>query len=290
MKLTVKVTLLFTAILYSASISAQDDGATLFKSTCAACHTVGKGRLVGPDLANVHNRKSEDWIMTFIRSSQSVINGGDEYAVALFEEYNKVPMPDQNLTDDQIKSILDHIKSNSPEETAATETEEVEEVKEPEPAEPERTITQKDIDMGGQLFAGHIRLANGGPTCNSCHHVKNDNVVGGGSLAKELTQAYSRLTMPGIKGILGNPPFPKMKAAYEKHPLTEEEVFQISAFLKEADEQHIYQHSRDYGQRMLYTGIIGAFILMGIFPALWFRRKSKAVNKRIYDRQIVSSN
>jgi cytochrome c2 len=67
-----------------AILFAQSDGEKLFKQICIACHTIGQGKLIGPDLANVHKRQSEEWIIRFIKSSQSVIKSGDPYATALY--------------------------------------------------------------------------------------------------------------------------------------------------------------------------------------------------------------
>ncbi|MCB0669777.1 MAG: cytochrome c, partial [Saprospiraceae bacterium] len=67
--------------------------AQLFTQKCGICHTIGRGRLVGPDLAGVHDRHSEEWLVEFIRSSQSMIKKGDPQALALFEDYNQVVMP-----------------------------------------------------------------------------------------------------------------------------------------------------------------------------------------------------
>ena len=79
--------------------------------TCAACHTVGGGKLVGPDLLGVENRHSEDWLRKFIKSSQSLISSGDEEAIKVFNENNMIPMPDQPLSDKEIKMVLTFIKS-----------------------------------------------------------------------------------------------------------------------------------------------------------------------------------
>lgn len=99
---------------------APPDGAQLFKA-CAACHQLGKGRLVGPDLYQVSQRRDREWLIKFIRNSQEVVQSGDEYAVKLFEEYNKIPMPPANLTDEQIVSVLDYIDRYNPEQTAAAQ-------------------------------------------------------------------------------------------------------------------------------------------------------------------------
>jgi cytochrome c2 len=80
-------------------------------AVCSACHTIGKGKLIGPDLKGVTERHDEAWLYSFIKSSQTMIKNGDAVAVQLFEEYNKIPMPDNNFTDEQIKGLLDYIKN-----------------------------------------------------------------------------------------------------------------------------------------------------------------------------------
>lgn len=89
------------------------EGKTIFTSRCAACHNVNK-IATGPALAGVSDRRSIDWIISFVHSSQTMIKNGDKDAIALYEKFNKIPMPDhQDLTDDNIKSIVEFIKSES---------------------------------------------------------------------------------------------------------------------------------------------------------------------------------
>ena len=57
----------------------------IFSSRCASCHNVNKV-VVGPALAGVSDRHTEDWIIHFVHSSQSVIKGGDTAAIALYEK------------------------------------------------------------------------------------------------------------------------------------------------------------------------------------------------------------
>src|SRR5690606_11444230 len=59
-------------------------------------------------------RRTEKWLLSFIKSSQTMVRNNDETAVKVFNEYGKIPMPDQNLTDAQIKDVLAYIKSLSP--------------------------------------------------------------------------------------------------------------------------------------------------------------------------------
>ena len=46
-------------------------------ATCAACHTIGKGKLIGPDLKGITERHEEAWLYSFIKSSQTMVNNGD---------------------------------------------------------------------------------------------------------------------------------------------------------------------------------------------------------------------
>ncbi len=76
---------------------------------CKACHTIGGGKLVGPDLKGVTERRDEAWLIKFIQNSQELIQSGDATAVKVFEENNKIPMPAHALTDEQVKGILKYI-------------------------------------------------------------------------------------------------------------------------------------------------------------------------------------
>ncbi len=93
------------------SLTEIKKGAKLFNE-CKACHTIGRGRLVGPDLKGVTKKLSEEWLIKFIRNSQAMVKAGDPKAVKIFNEYSKIPMPAHNLSDNQIKSILAFINND----------------------------------------------------------------------------------------------------------------------------------------------------------------------------------
>lgn len=97
-----------------------DDGGQMFRTNCGACHTVGKGKLVGPDLKGVETRHSDAWILKWVKSSQTLVQSGDKDAVKLFADNNSIVMPDQPLTEDQIKTVLDFIKTGGQEAATAS--------------------------------------------------------------------------------------------------------------------------------------------------------------------------
>ena len=89
-----------------------ENGKVLFTKNCKACHNITKN-LVGPALKDIHKRRSEEWIRKFIKASQSMIEAGDTTAIALFQQYNQVLMPDQPVNDQEIDDILSYIVAES---------------------------------------------------------------------------------------------------------------------------------------------------------------------------------
>jgi cytochrome c2 len=101
---------IFFFIISTLNVVAQD-GEAIFKTSCLQCHSVGKGVVTGPDLKDVHKKKPQDWLIKWIRNSSAVIKSGDPYAVELFKKFNGTQMPEQALTDDEIKAVLVYIKT-----------------------------------------------------------------------------------------------------------------------------------------------------------------------------------
>ena len=262
-------------LLSSSSLLAQS-GEETFKLKCSPCHTIGKGKLVGPDLAGVTKRLEEAWLLKFIKSSQTVINGGDEYAKQKFEEFNKVIMPDPGLNDPEIKTLLTYIESQGG--TAITQTT-VSTIR------PLSEATPNNVEKGKQLFSGELRFLNGGAPCVSCHNVPDVTMLGGGNLAIDLTNAYTRLNEAGLTNMIQTQPFPVMKQSFINNAITDEEVFDLSAYLKFVDEVNKNAQQTNQPKDLLYSGIGGLFVLLILFTGLWHNRRKQSVNHEIYKRQ-----
>lgn len=271
MKSFVSILIIFFTISIQTSMAAD-----LFTTHCAACHTIGKGRLVGPDLKNINQLKDHTWLVSFIKSSQSMIKSGDADAVKIFNEYNKLLMPDPTISETEIEEVLNYIKSVSSGEVAET-TQVI--------VDPLENITQLNIDRGRELFIGKKRLENKGAACLSCHHVMDDLNYPGGNLAKDLTESYDLMGGAGVLAIVKNSPFPAMAQAYAKYPLTESEVIDLSAYLKSVSESRIYQHPRNYALTFLYFGQFAFLVFLGAILILFWNRKKKSVNEEIISRQ-----
>lgn len=72
-----------------------------FESKCLACHTVGGGNKVGPDLAGITKRRSDAWLARWLKEPEKMLET-DAEAKAMLKEYNNLPMPNQNLNDKEI--------------------------------------------------------------------------------------------------------------------------------------------------------------------------------------------
>jgi len=275
-------------LLFSSSLFSQSPGEKIFKSVCRACHTIGQGRLVGPDLANVQKKQKDDWLVKFVKSSQSMVKSGDAAAVKIFNEYNKIVMPDQPFSDAEIMSVIKYITAKSPKENAAANAESQ---KIPLKNSLGFNLDEAGMDefsIGQQYFSGEKRFKNKGPSCISCHNVSQNNFISGGLLAKDLTKAFTRLNAAGIDAIISSPPFPAMKTAFENKQLTDDEKYYILAYLKHADFQGVNKPAASLSKTIVYSGIAGVIVLLGFFELVWFGRKKKTVKYDIFKRQFKS--
>ncbi|MBN9657607.1 MAG: c-type cytochrome [Acidobacteria bacterium] len=64
-----------------------------FRENCTRCHSIGGGRLTGPDLKNLTQRKDRAWLVQFLQSPQAMIDKGDGCAPKLKQEARVVVMP-----------------------------------------------------------------------------------------------------------------------------------------------------------------------------------------------------
>ena len=80
-----------------------------FQSKCLACHSVGGGRKLGPDPAGVSKRRNDAWLAAWLKSPETMLQK-DADAKALLKEFNNIPMPNQSLTDADIRQYLKFFK------------------------------------------------------------------------------------------------------------------------------------------------------------------------------------
>jgi len=109
------IALLILLSVLSVGVFAEEDGdieakgdAVFKEMGCVACHTIGKGKITGPDLLGVTQRREEEWLRKWIKSPDTMIYT-DPIAKELLKEY-MVPMPNQGLSDEQVDILIEYFK------------------------------------------------------------------------------------------------------------------------------------------------------------------------------------
>lgn len=233
-----------------------EKGAAVFQEKCIACHTVGQGDLVGPDLKGVTGRRSRDWLARWLQAPDRMLAQGDRIATELLRQYRNVPMPNQGLTEEQVSALLAFL------ETGAAATALKSTVASSAPAPP------GDAVIGKALFTGVARFRNGGPSCMACHSVAGIGALGGGALGPDLTTAYTRYGEAGIAAVLARIPFPAMSPIFRDRPLTPEEQAHLRAFLQQA----VAERPTPAVGQLTLLAVAGAAILLAAAHFLWRHR------------------
>ncbi len=146
-----------------------EDGKILFERQCAACHTIGSGDRVGPDLAGATERRPRDWLLNFVTAPERMIADGDPVATRLFEQYNRIVMPNLNLTREQAGQLLAYLAEAG--QVAAAPARPVSRMPQPSLAPTQRTILSVflAIALVIALVFGWVGLSTHSPTTVDVH-------------------------------------------------------------------------------------------------------------------------
>lgn len=239
-----------------------------FKNNCANCHSVGGVRKVGPDLKDVTKRRERSWLIRFMQNPIAMKESGDTDAVELFKKFPAAIMPTlPDLSAARSESILRLIEAESKLERSQFAG--------VESKIPNRSFTQDEIDQGREYFSGHTRFAKGGAPCMACHSVQGVSATGGGMLGPDLTQVFNKLGgRNGLNGWLTSPPTATMKPIYQAHPLTDDEIVHLIAYLENARDGREEVSTARFNFFLL--GLAGAAGGLVLFDYIW-RRRLRAV-------------
>lgn len=230
------------------------EGQTLFEQKCAACHTIGGGALVGPDLKGVASRRDPNWLAQWIAAPDKMIAAGDPIAAQILKQYNNVAMPNLGLSSTQVQAVIAYIAAQSGQAA-------------PSPGAP--NLPPGDASRGRQLFVGLSHQQNDGPPCYSCHNVAGIAPLGGGAMGPDLTAAVAKYGgATGMAAVLGNIPFPTMQPIFANRPLTPQEQADLIAFLQTASQQQ----PANYLPAVLGLTVIGLLGVGVLVQLVWWRR------------------
>lgn len=240
-----------------------EDGQALFQRKCAACHSIGQGDMLGPDLKGVTIRRDGDWLARFVAAPNQVIASGDPIATELLSKFS-MQMPNLGLTEMEVAALIAYLKAQ---DGAAPELQPT--------AAPGATEATTAVSTGGDevrgkaLFTGDSRFQNGGPPCLACHSIVGIGALGGGALGPDLTGTHSKL---GDAMVTWPENVAPMSAIYSEKPLTEQERTHLLAFFSSGSpgqrpSQAIWQLAG-----LAVAGVVAVVAVVGI---VWRRRLSQ---------------
>lgn len=255
-----------------------------FKQSCASCHTIGGGRLSGPDLKGALTRRTRDQLAKFIADPKAAIESGNPYWVKALGDSNGVYMPTPvGATPDRIQKLIDLIEAESAKEKsqfAGT-------------AVSDRPLNAADLERGRALFDGTLSFKEGAPSCIGCHSVDGLSGFGGGRLGRDLTHVYARLGgRKPLAAWLSAPQSPVMTPVYRDRPFTEAEVLGLVAYLKERSESNAGASGADLSGEprtggagmfaFLAAGVAGLLAALAIFDHIW-RNRFRSVRRALVE-------
>lgn len=250
--------------------SSPEKGPALYQNICSACHTIGGGKKIGPDLKGVTSRQEPNWLVRWIQEPDKVLAEGDSHATQLMQKHDNFPMPNYGISEAQAKDILAFIAAKSGDsDPFATQTTRKPWEKRPKPILGENP----DPAIGKELFLGRKSLENGGPACITCHENTEIGSLGGGTLGPDLTKVHFRYGGDiGLKSVLQTTPFVTMQGVFLKQPLSEPEVVHLNAYFASTasmEEQPVNLWFIVIGIGIGFLGFVVCYILIHL---IWKER------------------
>jgi cytochrome c2 len=260
--------------LFCGETGVAQETAAFFKANCASCHTIGGGRLTGPDLKDVTQRKDRDWLRSYMLNPQAKINAGDPYALQLLDEARGVVMPQiPGLNGEKADFLLDLIEAESALEESQFKGVQVS-------MEP---FTPDDVARGRAIFIGRQSLSNGGPACLACHSVPEIGGLGGGNVGPDLTRVFERLQgRASLSAWLQSPATPTMQSVLRDTPLKPDEIHALTALFEETAKTGTPAQPAVAQLSFLLLGIGGAVLLLVAFDFIW-KGRLRAVRRPLVE-------
>jgi cytochrome c551/c552 len=102
----------FTHVDVPAALNAgmADKGQKVYEVKCNSCHKLTNEKLVGPGWKGVTNRYAAEWIMNFVTNTDEMLNKDPKAKAQL--EICLVRMPNQNLSDEDARSLYEFMRKN----------------------------------------------------------------------------------------------------------------------------------------------------------------------------------
>ncbi len=262
--------LIFSSLI---GVAYAQDAAKFYKQNCAACHSVGGGKRIGPDLKDVTARQSREWLVRFLEDPQAVAASDDVYARKIVAESHGMIMPKIGGVDSaRAEELLTFIESESSGGGSQS----------PNTVPAEASFTASEVARGREIVLGSKPLSNGGPACISCHTLSGLAAPGGGRLGPDLTHCYDRFGgRRNLTAWLTSPATPTMQAVYQAQPLQRDEIVALSAYFEAQSKQPVKARRQS---TFVLLGICGSLASLVLLDGVW-RGRLRAVRRPLVARR-----
>lgn len=219
------------------TVGKVDEQAKLYVLKCAGCHTIGGGKLTGPDLI-VSSTWSDNDLFPAIKRMEKNVGPLDDSTVKVIAEFMRDPNQKERLqkAEEQIAQM---------------------ELSQLEPA---------SAALGKRYYEGSKPLKNGGSMCMGCHKFNGS----GGILGPDLSKSFEKMGQVGMMSAIEQATFKVMDATYRNHKITKQEAVHLTAYLSTGNTP-IY--ADDESNWILYG--IGISVLLFLIFAFLYRYRVK---------------
>jgi mono/diheme cytochrome c family protein len=214
-----------------------DPAASNYMLKCAGCHTVGGGKLTGPDLKDSALWSEKD-LLPKIKLMEKHVGPLSLEETHSFAQFLKDPQVRERIQAEQARIA----KAD------------------------EAKYEKGDARKGADLFYGRAVLRMGGLSCVACHGAG----TWGGGLGLDLHQVFPRMGETALISAIEKGQFKVMDAAYRKRPISRQEAIHLTKFLEEASKA---KRAQDQGPLMVMAWAWGLCLLSLAGVAFYYRRK-----------------
>lgn len=103
---------------HAPEIRAPSAGEQIFRTRCSSCHALGDAEPggqpgIGPNLLGVTRQRDMEWLIRWLKEPDRMLEEKDPLAMLLFEQYNRLPMPNLRLGDTEVSALIDYMEEET---------------------------------------------------------------------------------------------------------------------------------------------------------------------------------
>lgn len=103
---------------HAPEIRTPSSGEQIYRTRCSSCHALGDSepgslRGIGPDLLGVTRQRDITWLTNWLKAPDRMLAEKDPLALLLYEQYNRLAMPNLRLGDTEVAALLAYMEEET---------------------------------------------------------------------------------------------------------------------------------------------------------------------------------